>query len=102
MRKALSSNNIKKGLLATRIFPLDWHAVDKHLVPSNTYIGNGTYEGRVDEHSSNANFNKESEAPRDPKHEPEKFEEKEGCPSFLPVQEVALKANFAMELDSVT
>jgi hypothetical protein len=38
LRKALSVNNIQKGFRATRIFPLDFHAVDSHLLPSEVFI----------------------------------------------------------------
>lgn len=37
LRKALSVNNIQKGFSATGIFPLDFHAVDSHLLPSEVF-----------------------------------------------------------------
>ena len=35
--KALSPNNIIQGFLATGIYPLNRHIVDKHLTPSKTF-----------------------------------------------------------------
>ena len=37
LRKALSASNIKKGFSATGIFPLNFHAVDSHLLPSEVF-----------------------------------------------------------------
>lgn len=37
LRKALSVNNIQKGFSATGIFPLNFHAVDSHLLPSEVF-----------------------------------------------------------------
>ena len=37
LRKVLFASNIKKGFNATRIFPLNFHAVDSHLLPSEVF-----------------------------------------------------------------
>ena len=37
LQKALSESNIKKGFSATGIFPLNFHAMDSHLLPSEVF-----------------------------------------------------------------
>ena len=37
LRKALSASNIKKGFSTTGIFPLNFHAVDSHLMTSEVF-----------------------------------------------------------------
>jgi hypothetical protein len=41
LRKALFESNISSGFRATGIYPLDCHAVDKYLQPSETYCAEG-------------------------------------------------------------
>jgi hypothetical protein len=44
LRKALLESNISSGFRATGIYPLDSHAVDKYLQPSETYCAEGKVE----------------------------------------------------------
>jgi hypothetical protein len=39
LKKALTESNIKKGFSTTGIFPLDEHAVDNMLAPSDSFQG---------------------------------------------------------------
>jgi hypothetical protein len=40
LRKALSPNNIKKGFSAIGIYPLNRHAIDRYINPSETFQSN--------------------------------------------------------------
>jgi hypothetical protein len=62
LKKTLMESNIKKGFYATGIFPLDEHAVDSMLAPSDSFQGDvdsgegvGRNVGRGGLHSRSCN-----------------------------------------------
>jgi hypothetical protein len=74
LEKAFSPNNTKKGFLATGIFPLNCHVVDKHLIPSNTYRSNVGQGGGLDAQAHTTNSYENSEVGGQSDDEPEEVE----------------------------